>query len=328
MKVSELGERRAIKIFEGIYGGCEKAVLGMGDDACILELDKEHYLVVSTDLLSRRTHFPLEMPPKAIGRYAVNACLSDIAAMGAYPLGLLFAYGFPADTDEKFIREIARGVKEACRKHDTCVLGGDTKEQGELLITGIALGKVRQERVLKRSGAKAGELICITGTMGSSAAGYYAIIKGFEAPKRFMKAAYEPRARIREGITISEFATSCTDISDGLAFSLSEISRASKVGFRVYEEKIPVDRSLGKIAGLAGVAAEELVFHKGGEYELLFTLPEEHLPAVEKEMKALKTKVSVIGEIVKRGKKLVRHDGSIENLEPRGYEAFKSIDKQ
>ena len=324
MNIRELGERRAIRIFEGIYGSCEKAVLAMGDDACILEQDEKHYLVVSTDLLSRKTHFPLEMPPRKIGKYAVNACLSDIASMGAYPIGLLFSYGLPGDTEEDFIRGLARGIDEACRSHDTCVLGGDTKEQDELLVTGIALGRVKKDRVLRRSGAEVGDLICTTGMMGSSAAGYYAMIKGFKAPKRFMKAAFEPRSRIMEGIAISKYATACADISDGLAFTLHEIARASGVGFRIYEEKIPVDGGLEGIAGLAGVEADELLFHKGGEYELLFTLPEEHLTTVEKKIKALKTKFSVIGEIAKRGGRLMRKDGRVENLEPRGYEAFKA----
>lgn len=324
MKLKELGERRAIRIFESIYGSCEEAVLAMGDDACVLELDEKQYLVVSTDLLSRKTHFPLEMPPRVIGKYAVNACLSDIAAMGAYPIGLLFSYGLPGDTEEDFIRELARGVDEASREHDTCVLGGDTKEQEELLIVGVALGRVRKSRVLRRSGAKVGDLICTTGMMGSSAVGYYALIKGFKTPGWFLKAAYEPRARIKEGVAVSKYATACTDISDGLAFSLHEIAGASGVGFRVYGEKIPVDRELGRMAGLAGVGVDELIFHKGGEYELLFTLPEEHLTEVEKEMKALKTKLSVIGEVTERGGKLVRRDASVEDLEPRGYEAFKS----
>jgi thiamine-monophosphate kinase len=139
-----------------------------------------------------------------------------------------------------------------------------------------------------------------------------------------MKAAFEPRARIKEGVAVSNYASACTDISDGLAFSLHEVARASGVGFRVYEEKLPVDRELGRMAGLAGVGMDELIFHTGGEYELLFTLPEEHLAVVEKEMKALKTKLSVIGEIVNVGGRLVRKDGTVENLEPRGYEAFKS----
>jgi thiamine-monophosphate kinase len=322
LKLSELGERRAIEIFESIYGSCEEAALALGDDACILELDPEHYLVVSTDLLSRRTHFPLEMPPRVIGRYAVNACLSDIAAMGASPIGLLFSYGLPGDTEEAFVRELARGIHEACREHDTCVLGGDTKEQGELLIVGTALGRVKKDRVLTREGARVGDLILVTGMVGSSAAGYYAIIKNLEVPRRFIEAAYEPKARIREGVVLGKYASSCIDISDGLAFSLHEVARASKAGFRIYEEHLPIDEELDRIAEFAKIK-EELVFHKGGEYELLFTLPRERLKALEEELKPLGTRLSVIGEITPRGGELVRKDGPVVELEYRGYEAFK-----
>lgn len=322
MKLSELGERRAIELFESIYGGCGDAVLAMGDDACILELDPEHYLVVSTDLLSRKTHFPLEMPPRVIGRYAVNACLSDIAAMGASPMGMLFSYGLPGDAEEAFLRELARGVQEACREHGTCVLGGDTKEQEELLIAGTALGRVRKDRVLRRKGARIGDLILVTGTMGSSAAGYYAVIHNLEVPRRFVRAAYEPRARIREGAVLSKYATSCMDVSDGLAFSLYEVARASGVGFRVYEERIPVDEELDRIPEFAEIR-DELVFHKGGEYELLFTLPGKRLEVLMEELEPLQGRLSVIGEITPGGGVLVRRDGSEVELEARGYEAFK-----
>jgi|TARA_B100000315_G_scaffold229129_1_gene238495 thiamine-monophosphate kinase len=324
MDLSQLGERKIIKIFEKIYGDCDKAVLGMGDDSCIIEQDENHYLVVSTDLLSRKTHFPLEMSPQNIGKYAVNACLSDIASMGANPLGLLFSYGLPKNTEENFIKGLAQGIAKACTDHDTCVLGGDTKEQDELLITGIALGKVRKDRVLRRSGAKVHDLICTTGIIGSSAAGFYAMIKELDVPPKFIKAAFEPQARIKEGIAINKYATSCADISDGLAYTIHEIVKSSKVGFRIYEKDIPCEEELGEISELAGINLDELLLYNGGEYELLFTLPKKNLADVERKMEQLQTSFSVIGEIVKNGNKLIRVDGSDENLELRGYEAFKS----
>lgn len=323
MKLSELGERRTIKIFEDVYGNCEKAVLTIGDDACVLELDLEHYLVASTDLLSRRTHFPLEMPPKVIGRYAVNACLSDIASMGAEPLGMLFSYGLPRDTDEDFIRGLAEGIKEACQEHGTCVLGGDTKEQGELLITATALGKVRRDRLLLRRGARVGDLIMVTGEVGTSAAGYHAIVHNLKAPKHALDAAYKPNARVREGIILGRYATSCIDVSDGLAFSLHEISDASDVGFKIYEERLPVDEDSLKIAADAE-EREEILYHKGGEYELLFTLPRERHAPLRAEFRSIGTKLTVIGEITANGGAIVLRDGSVKQLEYRGYEAFKS----
>ncbi len=322
MRLSELGERRAIKIFEEVYGECEKAVLAIGDDACVLELDSKHYLVASTDLLSRRTHFPLEMPPRIIGRYAVNACLSDIASMGAEPLGLLFSYGLPGDTQEEFIKEIAEGINEACRDHGTCVLGGDTKEQGELLITATALGKVRKDRLLLRRGARMGDLILVTGEVGTSAAGYHAIVNNLEAPKRALEAAYKPNARIREGVLLGKYATSCIDVSDGVAFSLHEIARASDVGFRIYEDRLPVDHESLGIAADPG-ERDEILYHKGGEYELLFTVPGDRYETLREEFRSLGTRLSVIGEITTHGGEVVRPDGSVKQLEYRGYEAFK-----
>jgi thiamine-monophosphate kinase len=322
MKLSELGERGTIKIFEDIYGDCEKAVLAMGDDACILELDSQHYLVASTDLLSRKTHFPLEMPPGVIGRYAVNACLSDIAAMGAMPLGLLMSYGLPGDTDEAFIRELAMGVKKACAYHGTCVLGGDTKEQRELLITGVALGKVRKDRLLRREGARIGELILVTGEIGTSAAGYHAIAHNLKGTKRALEAAYKPRARLREGLVLGKYATSCIDVSDGLAFSLHEISKASGVGFRIFEEHLPVDEEALSIVK-SPQERKELLYYQGGEYELLFTLPKGRAEALKREFLSLGTRLSVIGKVTSSGGVVVTKKGSARKLEYRGYEAFQ-----
>lgn len=323
MKLSELGERRAIKIFEDVYGNCEKAVLTIGDDACVLEFDSEHYLVASTDLLSRRTHFPLEMPPDVIGRYAVNACLSDIASMGAEPLGLLFSYGLPGDTEDHFIKGIAEGIHKACQEHGTCVLGGDTKEQGELLITATALGKVKRNQLLLRKGAKAGDLILVTGEIGTSAAGYHAIVHNLKAPKRAMEAAYRPNARIREGVVLGRYATSCIDVSDGLAFSLHEIAKASGVGFRIYEDRLPVDEDSLGIASNPQ-EREEILYHKGGEYELLFTLSGDKYESLLREFRSLGTRLTVIGEVTADGADVVCEDGSVKKLEYRGYEAFKS----
>jgi thiamine-monophosphate kinase len=320
MRLSDLGERRIIELFEKNLKKCEEAVVGIGDDACILELDGENCLVVSTDLISQKEHIPREMTPRQMGRYVVNINLSDLASMGAKPLGMVFSFGLPGELDEDFIKGLSKGIREACEEHGACVLGGDTKEHREVVIAGTAIGKVKKGEFLTRSGAEAGDLICVTGTIGSAAAGFYCLTRNIKEEK-FIKAALEPRARVEEGMILAKYASACMDISDGLAFTLHEVARASGVGFLVYEDRVPVDRDVERVSKATGISVGEMVFHKGGDYELLFTLNPQKLDRLKKEMQG-RTEITTIGEITKEGGRVKRRDGVEEELEPRGYESF------
>lgn len=319
MKLSELGERKIIELITRDMT-CPEALVGIGDDAAVYPMG-ERYLVVSTDMACQGTHFPQEMTHYQMGKYAVNVNLSDIASMGAQSLGMVLAMGLPRDMESEVASELAKGIKDACDDHGVCILGGDTKENEKIIITGTAFGEVAKERILTRSGAGTGDLICVTGKIGSAAAGFYCLTKGLdlghEIKERFIKRALEPQARVKEGPILGRHATSCIDISDGLAYSLHEIAHQSKVGFVVHEDKVPIDRDLAAVAEASGVSQREMVFHKGGDFELLFTLREEDVEALRDEMDLV-----VIGRVTKDGGKMVTRDGKEEDLPARGYEAF------
>jgi thiamine-monophosphate kinase len=316
MNLKELGERKIIEIFARNFDRCENAAVGIGDDAAVFAIDSENYLVVSTDIITQKRHIPGEMTPLQIGKYAVNVNLSDIASMGATPLGLLFSFALPGNIDDKFIEELSKGINSACREHGTCVLGGDTKEHEEVVIAGTALGKVEKNRFLTRAGAGVGDIIGVTGEIGSAAAGFYSLTKNIAGTDKFIKAALEPTARVKEGEILSKYASACMDISDGLAFSFHEIAKASGKGFRVYEEQIPVDEGLERVSELSGVPTGEIIFHKGGDFELLFTVPKEKFEALEK-----KIDITAIGEVTEKGA-IVQKDGKESELDSRGYDAF------
>ncbi|MBU2559689.1 thiamine-phosphate kinase [archaeon] len=316
MKLSQLGERRIIEIFARNFDRCGSEIVGIGDDAAVFAIDGENYLVVSTDLITQKGHMPREMTPRQIGKYAVNVNLSDIASMGAKPLGLLFSFGLPSDLSDEFVEEISKGVNETCKEHGTCVLGGDTKKHSEIVISGTALGKVKKDAFLTRAGAQAGDIIGVTGKIGSAAAGFYCLINNIEGGEKFIKAALEPTARIREGQVLAKYASSCMDISDGLAWSLHEIAKASGRGFRVIYEKIPVESGIEQVAERSGVSPEEIIFHKGGDFELLFTASKEKFETIEKEIG-----VKAIGEIIEKGT-IIEKDGKESILEPRGHDSF------
>lgn len=325
MRLSQLGERKIIELFARHLGTCEDVVLGIGDDACVFRLGPGDHLVVTTDLLTEKAHIPKEMTPRQIGAMAVNVNLSDLAAMGAKPLGLVFSLGLPPGLDAGFVEEMAEGMNEACQEHGTCIVGGDTKEHQEIVIAGTAFGRVGG-RYLTRGGAQVGDLICVTGTIGSAAAGFYCITRGLapEGRERFVKAALEPRARVKEGLVLVNHASACTDITDGLAWSLHEVAKRSGRGFLVYEDRVPIDWGIREVARLAGVSLREVLFHKGGDYELLFAIPPAALEEVRGTLEGLGAKVTVIGEVTPTGRRIVAPDGREEELEARGYESFVS----
>ncbi len=320
MRLYELGERRIIELFLRNITKSKGAVVGIGDDACVVEFGGE-YLVISTDLLSRRTHFPWEMTPGQIGAYVINASLSDIAAMGATPFGMLVSLGLPKDLDEDFVGGIARGMDAECRKNNVSIIGGDTKAQNELVIVGTALGRVEKGRILTRSGARQGDLVCVTGSIGSAAAGFYCLTNGIKIGK-FIKAALEPKARVKEGRVLSKYASACIDVSDGLAYSLHQLASQSGVGFAVREEDLPVDKDLKKVAEAVGVPVREMAMYKGGDYELLFTISPTKYDKAVGELKKVKGRVAVIGEVTGKDRKILTEKGVLEELEERGYDSF------
>ena len=328
MKLSEIGERKLIEIFKKEFqkNRCENIIVGIGDDATVLKWDKENYLVISSDMISKESHIPQEMTPYQIGKYVVNINLSDIASMGAKPLSLVFSFGLPPSLDENFIKELSKGINHASKEHQTCILGGDTKEHKEIVISGTAFGIVPQNNLLTRSGAKIGDMICVTGKIGQAAAGFYVLTHNIElekkTKKRTIKAALEPQARVKEGTIIGRHANSCIDISDGLAYSLYEITKMSNVGATIHQDKIPTDPEIQTIAKKAKINKNEIILHKGGDYELLFTIPPEKYHQLKEEIKETKTKITEIGEITKQDLKITTPDGKTTELEPRGYESF------
>ncbi|MFQ5801227.1 MAG: thiamine-phosphate kinase [Candidatus Hydrothermarchaeales archaeon] len=324
MKLSSLGEHKIVEMFEKHFGRrkCKDVLVSIGDDCAVLRLGDGECLLISTDTILQETHIPKEMTPAQIGGYAVNVVLSDIAAMGGSPIGMVFSIALPPGLDEDFVDRLAGGVESAAEEHGTCIVGGDTQEAREITITGTAFGRVKEKNILLRSGARVSDLICVTGDIGSAAAGFYCLTQGLPCKKRFIERALGPKARLEEGKIISKCASSCVDISDGLAWSIHEIARLSNVGSLIYEEKIPVDSELGGVSRLSGVSQREMVFYKGGDFELLFTVPPEKYEGLEEELKKLGSKMVVIGQITRGGNKVVDKNGKKLELEKRGWEAF------
>jgi len=213
-------------------------ILGVSErDDCAIAEDGERYLVWTTDMLHRKSDFPGIATPWQIGWMTIAVNLSDVAAMGAVPLGLLVAAGIPLETDLSFAEEIFAGMRDCAHRFETRVLGGDLDTHDELTLVGTAIGRVERELVLRRQGARPGDLLCTTGTLGSAGAGLRVALAAEEGKGReeieedpsllaLTRRLLEPTPRVKEGraLALTRSVTSMMDNSDGLALSLFDLA--------------------------------------------------------------------------------------------------------
>jgi thiamine-monophosphate kinase len=315
LKVYELGERELVKMISRLIE-CDAAICPGSDDCAAIEYN-DQYVVVTTDMLHRKAHFPREMTGYQIGWMATAANLSDIAAMGATPMGVTMALGIPKDTDVDFVLDVIKGINGCCRKFGTYLLGGDTDEHDEVTLVGTALGTVNKDNILTRSGAKVGDAVCITGQLGLAAAGVRILLQELTVAdtvkNNAMKRLFEPEPRITEGIQLaaSGVVTSLIDTSDGLAISLYELAKASAVGFHIVSDTLPISEEVTSVATDRWDVLT-LSIYRGGDYELLFTVPKTSLERVP-------IPFTVIGRVIQEGMKL-EVDGVVYDLKEEGYE--------
>lgn len=316
--LGDLGEKEAVK---RLIAGIRSSVsIGPGDDAAAIDMG-DYLLVISTDLISARTHMPETMSEWQMGWTVAAVNYSDIAAMGAKPIGIVLSLGLPRSTEYRSLEDILNGAQDCSAEVDAEVLGGDTKESSEMTLVGTAIGVVGKGEILLRRGAKEGDLLAVTGSLGLAAAGFQAAKGKLRCPK-CLKALLEPVPKVREGLTMSSsgFVTSCMDISDGLAISVHHLSEASGVAFDVEWEKIPIDPSVSRIAKESGTPLEDLALYYGGDYQLLFTVDPK---GIERLKGRLGKEMSVIGVAKGGGENHLIKGGRRLRLENRGYEHFR-----
>jgi thiamine-monophosphate kinase len=322
-KLSDLGERRAIqRIARVLTKG--KNTSGIGDDCATINLGTD-YLLVTTDMMSQRTHIPLQMTPFQMGWFLVAINLSDIAAKGGTPLGVVCSFGLPKQTSEVFLTELAKGADACAVAFDTTIIGGDTKEAGEITLCGTAVGLVKKEEFMSRTGARPGDVVAVTGTLGKAAVGYYALTQHHHS-KKLTQAFLEPIPRLKEGRLLARLkcVSSAMDISDGLSASLYQLQDLNTVGFEINQSLLPLAPELyDLLKGGSGMSPAAVGLHFGGEYELLVTIPADAFEAAQKTLKRQNSTLTAIGTVTKK-KDVVLDEGKHKTiLENKGYEHFK-----
>lgn len=271
-------------------GPLPRDAVGPGeDDAAVVPMG-DHDLVVTTDLIAEGVHFRPASDPERIGRFLASVNLSDLAAMGAEPLGMLVAYGVPDEAHAHSLEAVHTGLAAELAAHGCPLLGGDTKDAGSFQATGTAFGTVPRGTAVRRSGAQVGDLLVLTGPVGGVGAALHAHGRAALGSDAWDAEVLGVAPRIAAGSVLRTMgAHAMTDLSDGLARGASLIAEASDVGLRIEAGRLAVaDRVAEEFPGKGpeDPAWRQAVVGTGGEYELLAAVPADAWPGIERALRA------------------------------------------
>lgn len=297
--------------------------LGIGDDCAILGLTPGRETLVTTDFSLEGIHFRRDwQSPECIGHRCLARGLSDIAAMGGSPVAAFLSLALPNRLPQRWVDRFLAGLLHLAHSCGVELAGGDTaKSTGAVLADIMVVGTVKRGRALLRSGAKAGDLIYVTGALGESAAALHLLRSG-KIKKRDVFP--QPGIAVGEWLVEKRMATSAIDISDGLSTDLSHICEESRVGAVVDAAAIPIHIEARKLSHtvhpkrIAGGLSLKLALHGGEDYQLLFTAPKSK-PVPER---VAGVKITRIGRVIREKKMYLARNGKNKSLAPQGWEHF------
>jgi thiamine-monophosphate kinase len=308
--------------------------IGIGDDAAVWQPSPGEQVVVTTDSLIEDVHFRRDWTDwESLGHKSLAVNVSDLAAMGARPRLAVISLGLDGSERVGELQAFYNGLGALARRHDMAIAGGDIVRSPRGFVVHVtALGETRGRRVLTRSGANAGNLIGVTGTLGASAAGLQLLGLDIEDPRRcaataaqLIEAHLRPEPRVTLGAVLLEHgATAAMDLSDGLLGDLPKILAASRVSALVHEAAIPVAAA---VRALLPDEWDDLALRGGEDYELLFTTPRYSWDGIEAAARQIGATVTAIGEIVADGSDsqvidLVGSDGMRRTASPGAFDHF------
>ncbi len=299
------------------------AVLGVGDDAALLKPSPGQELVVSTDMLVAGRHFFLDADPEKLGRKALAVNLSDLAAMGAQPRWALLALALP-EPDEEWVGAFARGFMDLAAQFRVDLVGGDTT-RGPLAICVTVLGEVPDGEALRRDGAKAGDDLWVSGTVGDAALALSHLRRRVALDPQdaaFCLARLDaPTPRVALGLALRGIAHAAIDVSDGLAQDLGHILERSEVGAIVEFSRLPRSAVMARLPDRQ--LAAQCMLAGGDDYELLFTAPPGVRRLIEDLGRELGLPLTPIGRVTAERHLLLRgEDGAPITLERLGFDHF------
>jgi len=301
-----------VEIFKNAHYEDERVVVGPGDDDCAIVDIGGNYLAITTDMVHETTDFPSEMKPEEMGFMTIAVNLSDLSSCGADPTFCLLSAGLPGEMEKNILERIVDGVIECLRRYGVTLIGGDVDYHEELTLSATAIGIFPEGRFLTRKGAEEGDYVYVTGTLGAAE---YILerLRNNETREEIgnIELLFKPVPKVQEGrdILTSGLGKCMTDISDSLAISLHDLSRASNVGFEIYKDHLPIFEEAVSFYGME--RAIELSLYGGGDFQLLFTSEKKDL------------RYPCIGKVVTEGIYLVDECGDREQIKEKGYSHFR-----
>ena len=326
----EIGEFGLIhRIRKWVTSSDPRLVQGIGDDVAVIEMGSR-VLLVTTDILIEGIHFDRSwIDPYSLGKKALAVNLSDIASMGGIPKYFLISIGLPKNISLSFVSSFYRGLKKEAKQFRMELIGGDTSLAQKIIINICLLGEGRKSDLLFRKGAKIGDDLFVSGTLGDAALGLKILqekrkMKGSEG---LIKKLLSPRPRLELGQAIAKhhWATAMIDVSDGLLMDTSHLLEESGVGARIWEDRIPLSRLYQKWIHFFSKDPIPSALSGGEDYELLFAVPCERREQISSLARSLRIPITCIGEILpnKEGLHIIKKDGKEYSPSRLGFEHFK-----
>ncbi|MFW1676577.1 thiamine-phosphate kinase [Pontibacter sp. JAM-7] len=315
MRSADMGEFELIRQFFVRQSADTSVVLGVGDDCAVLQPVPDQQLVLSIDTLVEGTHFLPDTPPELIARRLMGAAVSDLAAMGAQPAWLTLALTLPK-ADPAWLAPFADALFDCCQQWGLSLIGGDTT-RGPLTVTAQVHGWVPNNEALTRGGARPGDLVLVSGTLGDSRAGLETLLQpqAVNADLSYLQQRfYAPEPRLGLGQSLRGLASSCIDLSDGLVADLGHLLNMAQCGAEIELSKLPLSPQIQR--NFPAPTCLEWALSGGEDFELCFTLPEAHLPLLEQQP------VTVIGRITSGSELILLHQGKPQPLTVAGFDHF------
>lgn len=331
MRLSELGEFGLIDLLTRDFSYGAGVVAGVGDDTAVLDMGGGKWLLFTTDMMVEEVHFSLNYSAMwQVGWKLLAVNLSDIAAMGGRPAHALVSVAVPPHMSVSELMELYRGLREAAETYRVNLVGGDTVSSRERLVLNLALlGEVEAGKAVYRKGARPGDHIYVTGTLGAAAAGLHlwqnpSLACSPQAADYCKQAHAVPKPRLAAGRFLARYGvTAMDDISDGLANEIHEICRSGGVGCLLRAADLPVNPHAGEVAARAGIDPVAWVLFGGEDFELVFTAAPEEPENLQHAAGAVGVEIYQVGVITNSPAiVLEKADGTAVPLQRGGYDHF------